>query len=261
MLPQYSYWIHWTQWSNHFLTKMFVAIHFKAASLMLTIPTKIHLLKAGLTISSFTGGVFLSSVVSIVPALSGWWREQLYSRWSGGGTQDSLEVRRRCGPRGIFWHNKHIICLWLFPIYFHTVHIGWMDGLTSSCIWHIYVIEVRGTQGDMWRQVVRTPLHPLLVYLPFVPCMALTLSHQCRVARWDASEEFKERGQTHEPKSVKRRRPRLTLTTHQCTVHCHCCYGKPIGGQDIGTKLCWLGHWFGVVLQILTMWLLLRQGN
>ena len=26
-----------------------------------------------------------------------------------GGTQDSLEVRRRCGPRGIFWH-KHIIC-------------------------------------------------------------------------------------------------------------------------------------------------------
>ena len=98
----------------------------------------------------------------------------------------------------------------------------------------------------MWRQVVRTPLHPLLVYLPFVPCMALTLSHQCRVARWDASEEFKEKGQTHEPKSVRRRRrPNTTLTTHQCTFHCHCCYGKPIGGQDVGTgdKLCWLGHW------------------
>ena len=98
----------------------------------------------------------------------------------------------------------------------------------------------------MWRQVVRTTLHPLLVYLPFVPCMALTLLHQCRVARWDASEEFKEKGQTHEPKSVRRRRrPNTTLTTHQCTFHCHCCYGKPIGGQDIGTgdKLCWLGHW------------------
>ena len=50
-----------------------------------------------------------------------------------GGTQDSPEVRRRCGPRGIFW-QKHIICLQLFPIYFHIVHTGWMDGLKSSCI-------------------------------------------------------------------------------------------------------------------------------
>ena len=91
----------------------------------------------------------------------------------------------------------------------------------------------------MWRQVVRTPLHPLLVYLPLVPCMALTLSHQCRVARWDASE----------PKSVRRRTTIAwhlpSLPTHQCTVHCHCCYGKPIGGQDVGMgdKLCWVGHW------------------
>ena len=50
-----------------------------------------------------------------------------------GGTQDSPEVRRRCGPRRIFW-QKHIICLQLFPIYFHIVHTRWMDGLTSSCI-------------------------------------------------------------------------------------------------------------------------------
>ena len=82
---------------------------------------------------------------------------------------------------------------------------------------------------------------------PSIPAFcALPVHWPCLTsASWDASEEFKERGQAHEPKSVRRRRPSLTLTTHQCTVHCHCCYGKPIGGQDVGTgdKLCWLGLW------------------
>ena len=111
----------------------------------------------------------------------------------------------------------------------------------------------------MWRQVVRTPLHPPLVYLPFVPCMALTLPHQCRVARWDASEEFKEReGQTREPKSL----PHHSLTRALSTVTA--AMESRLVGKTLERVIRCADLDFGqhdVVLQILTMWFLLRQGN
>ena len=134
----------------------------------------------------------------------------------------------------------------------------WMDGwiyimyLTHLCYWG------KGQQGDMWRQVVRTPLHPL-VYLPLVPCIPLTLPHQCRVARWDASEEFKEReGQTREPKSLPHHSLTRALSTVTAAMESRL-VGKTLERVIHCTDLDIGQH--SVVLQILTMWLLLRQGN